>query len=178
MNDPERSRTYSSFPAPHDITHAEYQEYLRRTNTRYVADPDEMKIPIEEEPTESAEDTKPPTVVAFRPDKDATGVALDADIYAIFSQDVTEWQMTVKGSGGAPAKGTSQLDEPDLVGFTQEGLLAVNTRYTVEVSGAKDVAGNAMPSPFSWSFTTGMGLADGENRGGSSSHESGGGAST
>ncbi|MBX6386860.1 MAG: Ig-like domain-containing protein [Microbispora sp.] len=33
--------------------------------------------------------------------------------------------------------------------------LAVDTRYTAEVSAARDAAGNEMAAPYVWSFTTG-----------------------
>jgi len=51
--------------------------------------------------------------------------------------------------------------------FTPAGNLSANTTYTATISGAMDLAGNALAAglvPNPWTFTTGTGLAPGQLR--------------
>jgi hypothetical protein len=50
--------------------------------------------------------------------------------------------------GGTPAHNGSE------VLFTPDAPLASDTSYTVQLLGVKDLAGNAMASPYTWSFRT------------------------
>ncbi|MFC4005930.1 Ig-like domain-containing protein [Nonomuraea purpurea] len=155
MNDPERSRSYPEPPAPRDITAEELLAQQQAVNTRSIVKTTDLLDTPPEPSDPPAEDTDPPTVVAAGPDKDATGVPLNTEIWAVFSESVTEAQMALKGPDGRPVAGASRQENADIASFGPEQLLAVNTHYTVEVSGAKDAAGNVMPNPHNWSFTTG-----------------------
>ncbi|TMR92540.1 DNRLRE domain-containing protein [Nonomuraea basaltis] len=99
-------------------------------------------------------DTTPPTVTSTVPADAATGVPINIPIRAIFSEPVTEVQAAVKTSGGTSVAGTVAMDTAGTaMTFRPQQQLSADTAYTVEVSGAKDAAGNRMAA-HSWSFTT------------------------
>ncbi|MBG0823390.1 Ig-like domain-containing protein [Planomonospora sp. ID91781] len=100
-------------------------------------------------------DVVPPTVSSTVPASDATGVLPTDVIKVIFSEAVTDTQITVTDAVGAQAAGTLSVDSATAVSWRPTGSLAGETRYTVTVSGAKDEAGNTMAAAHSWSFTSG-----------------------
>ncbi|MEU7853320.1 Ig-like domain-containing protein [Nonomuraea sp. NPDC049141] len=155
MNDPERSRGYPGMLPAEDITAEQLLEQTSAVNTQSVVDTTDLPETTPEPGDPPAEDADPPTVVAAGPNKDATGVPTNTEIWVVFSEQVTQAQMALKGSGGEPIAGVSRQENEDIAQFLPEKPLTANTRYTVEVSGAKDAAGNVMPAPHSWSFTTG-----------------------
>ncbi|TXK38583.1 Ig-like domain-containing protein [Nonomuraea sp. C10] len=156
MNDPDRFRGYPALPDPEDITAEELLEQLQAVDTRSVRDSNDPLLSVPPEQIDPpVEDTDPPTAVASGPEKDAAGVHPKAEIWAVFSESVTEARMELKGPDGSPVAGNSQQENEDIAAFLPEQPLAVDTRYTVEVSGAKDAAGNVMSGPHTWSFTTG-----------------------
>jgi hypothetical protein len=155
MNDPERSRGYPGMLPAEDITEEQLLEQTSAVNTQSIVDSANLPETAPEPGDPPGEDTDPPTVVAAGPDKDAMGVSPHTEIWAVFSEQVTEARMTLKGPDGEPIAGTSKQENEDIAQFLPEKPLTANTRYTVEASGAKDAAGNAMPVPHSWSFTTG-----------------------
>ena len=61
--------------------------------------------------------------------------------------------MTLTGPGGAVSGTLAYNSATNTATFTPAAPLAVQTTYTVNVSGAKDLADNVMTS-VSWSFTT------------------------
>jgi hypothetical protein len=101
----------------------------------------------------------PPTVTGETPAPGATGVSTNTpNITATFSEPVTS------GTISFVLKDPSQNLVPASLSYnastktatlTPNAPLAVSTTYAATVSGAQDAAGNAMTSPFSWSFTTG-----------------------
>ncbi|MEV5500571.1 Ig-like domain-containing protein [Nonomuraea fuscirosea] len=155
MNDPERSRGYPGMLPAEGITAEQLLEQTSAVNTQSIVDSTALPETTPEPDDPPAEDTNPPTVVAAGPDKDARGVPPDTEIWVVFSEQVTEARMALKGPGGEPIAGMSRQESEDIAQFLPEKLLSVYTRYTVEVSGAKDAAGNVMPAPHSWCFTTG-----------------------
>jgi methionine-rich copper-binding protein CopC len=103
-------------------------------------------------------DTTPPTVTSRSPASGATGVALTAAVTATFSEPIQSDTATVTltGPGATNVPGTTTYDgATQTVTFTPTASLAASTSYTVNVSGAKDIAGNTMTA-VSWSFTTGV----------------------
>jgi methionine-rich copper-binding protein CopC len=103
-------------------------------------------------------DTTPPTISGQTPATGATGVATSSPVSATFSEPVqaSTAVIALSGPGGtavpgtqSPTSGTSQT-----ITFTPTAALTASTAYTVNVSGAKDAAGNVM-APVSWGFTTG-----------------------
>ncbi len=107
----------------------------------------------------AAVDTTAPTVSSTNPGDTATGVAINRNIAATFSEAMdtatcTTTTFTLK-QGATPVPGavtcvgrTATLDP------TSD--LAVNTPYTATITtGVKDLAGNALAVNKTWSFTTG-----------------------
>jgi hypothetical protein len=112
--------------------------------------------------TAAAADVIPPTVISADPANNATGVALNKIITAIFSEamdpsTITTGTVSVTGLGGATVIGTvSYSAAGTTVTFTPASNLAPNTRYTGTITtGVKDLAGNALASNYIWNFTTG-----------------------
>jgi methionine-rich copper-binding protein CopC len=103
--------------------------------------------------TTAQPDTVAPTVTASSPEPDAVDVALGGPIKATLSEPVSEGQIVVKDPAGGIVAGTLAADSTTVLSFTPAQPLAERTKYTVEVTGAKDDAGNVM-ALHTWSFTT------------------------
>jgi hypothetical protein len=102
--------------------------------------------------------TTPPTVTSVTPASGTTGVAVSAAPTATFSQAVVPSTVTftLKTSGGTSVPGSVSFNAGNTVAtFTPTNPLAASTGYTATVSGAQNTSGQAMASPFTWSFTTG-----------------------
>ncbi|MFI7055016.1 Ig-like domain-containing protein [Streptosporangium canum] len=126
-----------------------------------AADPFEVlpegSLPLDGENPEEEDlsPDEPPRVDQHGPHANATGVTPTMPIEVLFNEPVTDAQITVKDASGAVINGTLPVSAGTrLVTFTSAQPLAPTTVHTVEVTGATDIAGNAM-SPYSWSFTTG-----------------------
>ena len=110
--------------------------------------------------TASAPDTTPPTVSSTSPINGATGVAVSTIITATFSEEmdastITTDTFTVGSSGGNVSGTVSYNSGLKTATFTPSGNLSDSTAYSAMITtGAKDVAGNAMASDYTWSFTT------------------------
>ncbi len=115
--------------------------------------------------TSAGPDITAPTVTATDPVNAATGVALNKNISATFSEMMDSSSVTssfiltnttgggTSVSGGVTYTGTTAV-------FSPLGNLLPNTTYNAAITtGAKDVAGNGLASIYVWSFTTGT-LAD------------------
>jgi hypothetical protein len=103
-------------------------------------------------------DTSGPTVITQTPAAGATGVEEAATIAATFSEPVAPAtvDLQLRDSGGASVAGAVAYDPATRTAtFTPSVRLGSNTSYTVSVGGTRDLAGNAMPGPSIWSFTTG-----------------------
>ena len=105
-------------------------------------------------------DTTPPTVSSTVPANLANAVALGGNIIATFSEamdasTLTTATMTLK-QGTTPVAGAVTYVGTSAT-FNPTSNLAASTIYTAEITtGAKDLAGNALTSNYSWSFTTGV----------------------
>lgn len=100
-------------------------------------------------------DTTAPTVVTTSPAASATAVPLATPLQVTLSEKVAagSLQMTVTGPNG-PVTTVNGLDSTGTVATASPSTpLAGSTVYTVSVR-ATDLAGNAMPSATTWSFTT------------------------
>ncbi|MEO9239884.1 MAG: DUF4082 domain-containing protein, partial [Jatrophihabitantaceae bacterium] len=101
-------------------------------------------------------DTTPPTVTKLSPLNTATSVATSAAPTATFSEPINPASLTftLADDSNNPVAGTASYDAPTQVAtFTPTAALAQNVKYTASVT-ASDVAGNAMPTSTTWSFTT------------------------
>ncbi|MFH0863032.1 MAG: Ig-like domain-containing protein [Candidatus Altiarchaeota archaeon] len=106
-------------------------------------------------------DTTAPTVSYTEPENYAMNVPLNKDIFAAFSEAMSEQTVTgaftVTGPDGTQIAGTVKNVGRTGI-FTPNNDLKPNTRYTAKISsGADDLAGNAMRSDYVWAFTTGTG---------------------
>jgi hypothetical protein len=110
--------------------------------------------------TATPPDTTPPTVIARFPANGASNVALNSTVTATFSEPMnnstlngTTFTLTVTGTG-APVAGSVSVSG-NTATFTPGANLAGSTQYTATVStGAQDLAGNALASAATWTFTT------------------------
>jgi Bacterial Ig-like domain len=101
-----------------------------------------------------------PTVTVTVPTNGATNVITGSTITAIFSKAMdpaTINQFTFTLNSGFPVQGTVTLDSTRTVAtFTPAGPLVPITLHTATITtGAKDLAGDPLAAPFTWSFTTG-----------------------
>ena len=100
-----------------------------------------------------------PTVISTVPPNLATGVAVNTPITVTFSSatdpaTITTANFTVT-AGAISVTGTVALSTDGLTAtFTPTNPLSAGALYTATISGVKDLAGNAMVSDASWSFTT------------------------
>ncbi|MEU1730227.1 LamG-like jellyroll fold domain-containing protein [Streptosporangium sp. NPDC020145] len=102
------------------------------------------------------DDTTPPTVSTVVPPAQATGISVTTPVTVTFGEAVTDVLLTLKDPAGTAVTGTTAMDSTQQVfTFTPAQPLAPATPYTAEVSAAKDVAGNPMAGPYTWSFITG-----------------------
>jgi hypothetical protein len=104
-------------------------------------------------------DTLPPTVVSVSPLDGATGVSTATDIIVQFSEpidsaSITSVDFTLTSAAGAVIDIVSYDDGANTATLHPSALLAAGTTYTARISGAKDLAGNALSTPIEWSFTT------------------------
>jgi hypothetical protein len=98
-------------------------------------------------------DTTPPAVDAVNPIDGQTSVPPDAGVSVTFGEAVQGG--TVQFTVTPSVTGSVTYDSATRTAtFRPSSALAWDTSYTVKVSGAKDIAGNAMASAYSWSFTT------------------------
>jgi hypothetical protein len=111
--------------------------------------------------TGAGPDITAPTVTATDPINAATGVALNKNISATFSEvmdssSVTSgFTLTNTTDGGTSVNGGVTYIGTTAV-FSPLGNLLANTTYTATITtGAKDITGNSLASSYVWSFTTG-----------------------
>lgn len=106
-------------------------------------------------------DTVAPTVTTTAPANTATGIALNANVTATFSELMNAATISSPSStftlaqSGTPVTGVVTYSGMTAV-FNPTANLTASVPYTATVStGAKDVAGNALATAKVWSFTTG-----------------------
>lgn len=120
--------------------------------------------PVESTPTEPAEsfpaDTVGPVVVARSPEPGAMNVPVNVKASISFNEPLdpkSVSQDTVKlFTGGSEVPGAVDYDaQRYVVIFTPKQELNYATAYTVILTaGIRDLAGNPLPQPVEWSFTT------------------------
>ncbi len=109
--------------------------------------------------TGRAPDTTPPEVSATSPANGDTGVAVNGNITATFSEEMDANTITmatfVVSDGTSDVTGAVSYNGTTAQ-FTPLSELSYSTSYTAKITtGVKDTAGNAMASDYTWSFTTG-----------------------
>jgi len=109
--------------------------------------------------TGTTPDTTPPTVTAVNPASGATAVASSDPLLVTFSENVdiaslAGLRLLQVSNGTSVAGGVSYNATTRVATFTPSVLLGSLTTYEVNVSGVKDLAGNAMVAAFTSRFTT------------------------
>jgi hypothetical protein len=117
-------------------------------NTNYWVDPVFNTV--------AAPNIQPPNVLSNNPATGTGSVPLSPPINVTFDEPVAaaSLQMSVSGSAGPVAGSATLSADRTTATFTPTAALAATTAYTVSVKGTDD-SGNAMPSAFTWTFTTG-----------------------
>jgi|GEM_PF-1498929 len=111
-----------------------------------------------------APDTTPPAIVSTSPANGQTGVKLDAVLRVQFAEPLDPATVTSNAltlvdhlANTVPLQVTYDANKQELVGVPQVSLQLART-YTATVTagslGVRDVAGNALTTPASWSFAT------------------------
>lgn len=109
--------------------------------------------------TGTGTDSVPPSVSGTTPLNGSTSQSTGFKPTATFSEPVTSDSVTftLTTGSGMQVSGTTTYDSASKTAtFRPDSVLAAGTTYTAEVS-ASDTSGNAMKSPYSWSFTTATG---------------------
>lgn len=103
-----------------------------------------------------APNTQPPNVMANTPAAGQGSVSLTAPITITFDEPVvlSSLQFTVSSTAGNVAGTVSLSTDGATATFTPSAPLAAGTTFTASAK-ATDTSGNVMPSPYTWSFTTG-----------------------
>jgi hypothetical protein len=107
-------------------------------------------------------DETPPTVTSITPSANTKEVETSSAIVVTFSEPLEPSQdfmsvmkLTAGASAGEQVAGAVVLDATGKVAtFTPSTPLGESRLYTVNISGQRDVAGNAQPVPFTSNFTT------------------------
>jgi Bacterial Ig-like domain len=105
-------------------------------------------------------DTTPPTVASNTPADGATSVTLGTAISVIFSEAMTTSSLNTSSfsvatvAGGTPVSGSVNASGNGAT-FTPVASLVSNTQYRATIStAARDAAGNALATNYTWVFTT------------------------
>lgn len=120
--------------------------------------------------TGSAPDATPPTVTSTSPAANATGIQLSTAATATFSEkmdatSITTATYTLKTGASAPIGGAVTYVGTTAT-FAPASPLAPNTTYTATLAtGVKDLAGNGLAQPYTWSFTTASRTSDRDDDG-------------
>ncbi|MET3770439.1 Ig-like domain-containing protein [Arthrobacter nitrophenolicus] len=104
-------------------------------------------------------DATPPTVTATTPGDGATGVAVATNVTATFSEamngSTVTPSFTLKNGTNAVSASVVLDSTGNVATLNPAADLAAATTYTATIStGAKDLAGNALASAKTWTFTT------------------------
>jgi methionine-rich copper-binding protein CopC len=109
-------------------------------------------------------DTTPPTITGQTPAPNATGVATTTTVTATFSEAIQPATVSVvvtDPSSNVVAGAVAYDAASRTATFTPSAALAAGVKYTVTVGGARDLSGNPLAAPVTWSFTTSLPFAAG-----------------
>ena len=149
----------ATFSPTNDLTASTEYTATITTDVRDVAGNAMLNDYIWTFTTGASADVTPPDVISTIPFDGATGVSLNSDIAAIFSEAMdpltittttfTLQQGTTLISGAVTYTGVTATFDP------ASDLIASTTYTGTITTGVRDVAGNAMIDEYVWSFTTG-----------------------
>jgi hypothetical protein len=108
-----------------------------------------VKVPVLPPP----KDTTPPTILSKFPAPDAKEIAANATLQITFSEPMNRSE-TEKALVLSPNLSGKITWSGNTLIFTPDSAMKAGQKYTVTLNaGAKDLAGNALANPPSWSFT-------------------------
>ncbi|WP_239310935.1 DUF4082 domain-containing protein [Frankia sp. Cj3] len=101
-------------------------------------------------------DVTPPAVTSQTPLPSSSSVSTAVTPTAVFNEAVQPGTITFTvGAGGQNVAGGVGYDAATRTAtFTPTAALATGTTYTATVSGVRDIAGNLLAAPVTWTFTT------------------------
>ncbi|MBP7796975.1 MAG: SBBP repeat-containing protein [Elusimicrobiales bacterium] len=108
----------------------------------------------------SCPEIQPPTVTSVTPSDGATGIEINTNITAVFSEDMNEESINTTTfqlfDGTNPVTGTVNYDSAiKTATFDPSFDLGYSKSYTAKIMAeVTDLAGNQMVSEYSWTFTT------------------------
>jgi hypothetical protein len=107
----------------------------------------------------AAPDTTRPEITVTSPPSGATAVGLAANVTATFSEpidpaSIDATSFTLTGPGGIVAATVSYDAATRTATLNPTASLEPGTMYTVVIAGARDLAGNTLAQPATWTFTT------------------------
>jgi len=110
--------------------------------------------------TGTSTDSKAPKVTSARPTTGSTGIAINSPIVVTFDEAIDPFSVTPATfslmSGTTAVSGMVEYGPGTTAKFIPAGPLKAETLYTATVSAAvKDLQGNRLSNPMTWSFTTG-----------------------
>ena len=111
--------------------------------------------------TGAGPDLTPPTVTLVTPASAAVNVPLNSSVNATFSKDMDSSTITNLTFlvGGVTLPVVSYNPITRIATLQPASNLAASTLYTAAIgTEVKDLSGNALATPYSWSFTTGTGI--------------------
>jgi len=97
---------------------------------------------------------EPPIVVAVTPPDKAEKVPVDAVISVTFSKPVDPTSVLLESTPALAGMIPSSSQDGKTVFFAHSALQGDATVYSLRVVSARDLFGNELAAPFSWSFTT------------------------
>ena len=118
-----------------------------------LTNPDPTPQPVPDPDPTPPPDTTAPTLASSTPDNNASGIAINSAILISFSEPMNPSSVTVSISPSLNLGAATFKSENAAVEFDPPADFSGDTTYTVNVSG-KDVAGNALTGPSSFSFKT------------------------
>ncbi len=104
-------------------------------------------------------ETTPPVLVSVQPAADADDVALNATVFALFSENINPTSVDsvsffLVDESDAPVPGTYTVVNQGIT-FTPDAPFQGGTTYTATLTtGISDMAGNNLGAGYTWSFTT------------------------
>jgi methionine-rich copper-binding protein CopC len=102
-------------------------------------------------------ENSPPVLLAHSPPSGAASVAVTTDVEMTFNEDIDPASIVldVRNPAGQRVPGSITYDvATNTARFHPSITLSVGTTYDAALTVARDLAGNAMASPATWSFTT------------------------
>ena len=111
------------------------------------------------EPPDATVDTTAPTLTVTSPTDSSTGIDTSVVVSAVFSENIapasaTTTTFTLKVQGGSAVSGAVATSGATVT-FTPSAPLTPDTTYVAAITtGITDVAGNALETGTSWTFTT------------------------